>query len=184
MFYFVRIGSLAEIYSATGPPELPIARRVIVRTTRGVELGEIVRPRDRDGEMAAEASILRATSKTDEWLIRRLRRHRRQAVARCREALAASDSKSILLDVDQLFDGGTLALQFLGPVDAIAQSITSTIVKEYESVARTGEFAQLLDTGCGPGCGTGEGTGCGSNCGSCAVAGGCGQTVSSSVADA
>jgi hypothetical protein len=173
VLYFVRIGSLADIFSATGPSGLMGGRRVIVRTARGVELGEVVRERSPVGDASAEATILRGTTDPDELMIRRLLRHRRRAVNKCRQELAHAGSKSILLDVDQLFDGGTLVMQFLGPVDEIAQSISESIVAQYESVARTREFARLLSEGCGPDCGTADGGGCGTSCGSCSLSGAC-----------
>jgi cell fate regulator YaaT (PSP1 superfamily) len=173
VLYFVRIGSLADIFSATGPSGLIGGRRVIVRTARGVELGEVVRQRTPVGDATAEVTILRSTTDPDELMIRRLLRHRRRAVNKCRQELAHAGSKSILLDVDQLFDGGTLVMQFLGPVDEIAQSISESIVAEYESVAKTREFARLLSEGCGPDCGTAEGGGCGTSCGSCSLSGAC-----------
>ena len=102
-------------------------------------------------------------------LIGRLQRHKRKAIERCRRELSQSGSESVLLDVDQLFDGGTLVMHFLGPVDDVAESITKRIVSEYESIIGARQLAKLLDVGCGPGCGEQDGSGCGS--GGCA---GCG----------
>ena len=58
--------------------------------------------------------------------------------------VAESGSSSILLDVDQLFDGGTLVMHFLGPVDEIAESVTKKVVDRYESIVRTRHFSKLL----------------------------------------
>jgi hypothetical protein len=181
--YFVRIGSLAEIQPATGEPALAPGRRVIVRTSRGVELATIASSR-REASISRDTSnsedsvvrILRATSDEDELLLRRLDRHKRKAVESCREALLTSGSSATLLEVDQIFDGGTLLMHFLGPVDELAQSITEKIVEQYESVVRSRHFAKLLQTGCGPDCGTEQGGGCGTSggCGSCGIAGACG----------
>ena len=162
--YFVRIGALAEIHPAEGPSGLPAGRRVIVRTERGVELGQVTAAvRQIESSQSCPTRILRPTSEQDELLIKRLERHKRRAVEACRAALRQAGSTSTLLDVDQLFDGGTLVMHFLGPVDEMAQSISQQIVEEYESVVRTRHFAKLLHDGCGPGCGTDRATGCAAN---------------------
>lgn len=178
---FVRIGSLAEVHAATAGGPIDRGRRVIVRTARGIELGEVVGPR-RAGDLAGDSSrestptvrVVRPTTEEDELLIRRLDRHKRRAVEECREALSDSGSTACLLDVDQLFDGGTLIMHFLGEVDSVAQSITRSIAEKYESIVRSRHFAKLLSDGCGPDCGTAEGGGCGTSggCAGCAV--GCG----------
>ncbi len=186
-YSYVRIGSLGEVHLAQTPLELPRGRRAIARTHRGIELAEILRSLPDSGpnpssepESGSTATreptvaILRATTQQDELLIRRLDRHKREAMDACRTALAESASKTVLLDVDQLFDGGTLIMHFLGPVDNLAESITQEIAERYEAIVRSRDFSKLLSDGCGPGCGEKEG-GCGSQCSGCAVASACGQ---------
>jgi len=176
--YFVRIGALAEIQSARGPDGVERDSRVILRTAAGLQLGLVLGPSQQlpsfeasapkasgAGASSAEttaAHILRSTTDEDELLIGRLNRHKRTAVERCREALASSGSKSVLLDIDQMLDGGILVMHFLGEVDQTAESITKQIAEEYESVVRTRHFAKLLRDGCGPDCGTGAGCSTGS----------------------
>jgi len=188
--YFVRIGALAEIQSAWGPNGVERDSRVILRTAAGLQLGLVLGPSrefSSDEASSAEASsaeassaeassaeatgtrILRSTTDQDELLIGRLSRHKRTAVERCREALTSSGSKSTLLDIDQMLDGGTLVMHFLGEVDQVAESITKQIAEEYESVIRTRHFAKLLRDGCGPDCGTGAGCSTGS-CSGCNAA--------------
>lgn len=174
--YLVRLGAMAELYAITTPLRLPGHRRVLVRTSRGVELGELVSGQPRSESAAfAKVDFVRCTTSEDDFLIARLDRYKCEAVEACRELLTESESSAILLDVDQLFDGGTLLLHFLGPVDACADEITRQVVARYEQVARIGEFATLLETGCGPACGTDEGGGCGDTCAGCAVASACRQ---------
>ena len=146
-------------------------RRVIVRTDRGVELAEVIGPYRPTSEPAEQvrATILRPTTDEDELLIRRLERHKREAVESCRQRLAELGSTSTLLDVDQLFDGGTLIMHFLGPIDQIAQSISNEVGQQYESVVRTRHFAKLLSEGCGPDCGNGAEGSCSTGCTGCAV---------------
>lgn len=170
---FVRVGSLAEVHVASTADAVTRGRRVIVRTSRGVELGEVIGPCRADVQpIGDEIRILRSTSPEDELLIRRLERHKREAVEACRDELCKSGSESILLDVDQLLDGGTLVMHFLGPVDEVAERVTAEVVERYESVVRSRHFAKLLRDGCGPDCGTSEG-GCSGGCAGCSVASAC-----------
>ncbi len=171
--YFVRIGALAEVRAASGPIGLTRDCRVIVRTGIGLQCGEIVgscrQPPRRQTEIA---SILRTTTRDDERLIVRLDRNKPKAVEQCRHVLAQSGSQSVLLDIDQMLDGGTLVLHFLGEVDQAAESITAKIVEQYESVIRTRQIAKLLRDGCGPDCGTGGGCETGT-CSGCSLAEAC-----------
>ncbi len=169
---YLRIGSLAEIHVASCGMPLDRGTRVIARTLRGVELGEVVGPcPDTVSAESASVRVVRATTTEDELLLRRLDRHKRKAVEACREALAESGSSACLLDVDQIFDGGTLVMHFLGTVDDIATSVTKQVAEKYESIVRSRHFAKLLSEGCGPDCGTAEGGGCGTGggCAGCAV---------------
>ncbi len=171
--YFVRIGSLSEIRTCLGRPGLQRGRRVILRTERGVEVAEVVGPCHRSRSSAgAVLQLLRPTTEQDELLIRRLDRHKRDAVEACRSELAGSGSTATLLDVDQLFDGGTLVMHFLGPVDAVAETITKRVADRYESIVRSRHFAKLLGEGCGPDCGTKTGE-CGGSCAGCSIASAC-----------
>lgn len=173
--YYVRIGSMGEIFSVQTPSRLDRSTRILVRTTRGVEVAAVVteEPPSRHSRVPAVRFVRRMTAE-DDLLLERLERHKREAVEACREALRTSGSASVLLDVDQLFDGGTLILHFLGPVDDLGEAATRQVIERYESIVRSGEFAKLLEEGCGPGCGTSEGAGCGGGCAGCAVAEACG----------
>ncbi len=175
--FFVRIGSLGEVHAADSDRPLDRGRRVIVRTARGVELGEVIRPCQENSQANTSAvRILRATTDEDELLLRRLERHKREAVEACRGELERSGSPAMLLDVDQLFDGGSLVMHFLGPIDEVAESVTREIADRYESIARVRHFSKLLRDGCGPDCGTEKGGGCGGNCAQCGVASACQTT--------
>ena len=195
-YSYVRIGALSEVHLAHCPLVLPRGRRVIVRTSRGTELAEIIRclsdPTSKNSSSAEKntgravaheptASVLRPTTKEDELLLRRLERHKREAVEACQTALAASESQSILLDVDQLFDGGTLVMHFLGSIDTLAESITREITERYESIVRTRHFSKLLSDGCGPNCGE-QDSGCGTGCSGCSIANACKSSKSKDLA--
>lgn len=170
--YLIRIGPLAELYVGESENSLQRGFRVLVRTELGVQVGETLGPCSdavSDDFPGARATVLRATSDEDEWLIQRLSHQKREAVESCRQQLREAGSTSTLMDVDHLFDGGTLVMHFLGPVDDIAHEITSAVARKYESIVRTEEFARLLSEGCGPGCGTEDSAGCSSTCAGCAI---------------
>jgi len=172
--FFVRLGSLAEVHAARCLLPLERGRRVILRTPRGVELGEVVRPVHEESKTPESTlRIIRPTSDEDELLIRRLQRHKRSAVEACRAALAEAGSCAMLLDIDQLLDGSTLIMHFLGPVDDISESVTKEIAEQYESIVQTRHFAKLLRDGCGPDCGTESGGGCGDSCAGCSASSAC-----------
>ncbi len=163
---------MAEIHTVATPESLRRGRRILVRSSRGVELAEVFATTAAGRDRGETLRFLRVTTDDDERLIERLRRPKRKAVEACREALRRSGSPAVLLDVDQIFDGGTLVLHFLGPVDAIVEADTRQIVEEYESVVRSRKLTRLLTEGCGPGCGEGSSGGC-EGCGGCAVASAC-----------
>jgi cell fate regulator YaaT (PSP1 superfamily) len=189
LYFYIRLGALGEIHRAAARLNLQRGQRVIVRTRRGVELAEVVsrssapsssgpdnRQTERQQDDSTRHRILRATTEQDELLIKRLDRHKRTAIENCRRELADAGCSATLLDVDHLFDGGTLVMHFLGPVDELVESITQRVVAEYEAVVRSRHLSKLLRDGCGPGCGDREGGGCGTTgcssgaCAGCAVA--------------
>tara|TARA_A100001391_G_scaffold205055_2_gene203248 strand:+ start:570 stop:1166 length:597 start_codon:yes stop_codon:yes gene_type:complete len=192
--YLVRIGFAGDVFLANPLlPEMKLGRgsEVLVQTPRGVELGEVLgeskfaAARATIGDVtchheahvhnSSSLTIIRGLTADDRLLVERLQRYKCDAVRRCQDVLAASDSAAMLLDVDQLFDGNTLVLHFIGPVDALGRELTNTIVAEYESQVQSIRLSELMTEGCGPGCGTDAGGGCGTatGCATCAVAGAC-----------
>lgn len=172
--FYVRIGSLGDLFVAQANAAFCRSDRVIARTGRGIELAQVVSA-CRSTQTATKVQILRKTTDQDELLLRRLERHKREAIEACHAALAEAGSSAVLLDVDQVFDGDTLVMHFLGNVDPPAEQITRDITRRYESIVRTKHFAKLLRDGCGPDCGTENGGGCGTNagCEGCAAAADC-----------
>ncbi|HBJ34265.1 MAG TPA: hypothetical protein DDZ51_05770 [Planctomycetaceae bacterium] len=159
--YFVRIGAWGDVARcrATGGEAYRRGIRVICRTPRGLEIGQVTAECDSsDAEKAAEigesfATILRATTAQDELLISRLEKHRCDAILECRKCLAEAGSTAVLLEVDQVFDAGTLVFYFLDPPDENDTQLVERLAASYESRVRSGHFAKLLAQGCGPGCG-------------------------------
>src|SRR5690606_14397458 len=128
-FFFVRIGSWGEIARCRVGGGGPYRRgtRVICRTARGLEVGQVTAEApevdesepafDQSSDSSATATLvvptptelagmptlLRATTAEDELLISRLERYRSDAMEECRRCLAAAGSSAVLLEVDQVF---------------------------------------------------------------------------------
>jgi cell fate regulator YaaT (PSP1 superfamily) len=165
-------------FMAVDAVRYPRHSRVIVRTRRGLEIGEVLAPPDdnANGLANADGDLLRGMTIEDELLVARLEKHRQAAYQACVKLLADSGVPAVLVDVEHLFDGRGLFFYFLGSVPAEVESLTSQLADAYETKVQFRKFTETLIEGCGPGCGTEEVKGRGGceTCSSCAVAGACG----------
>lgn len=175
--HFVRIGVLGSVgrFAAADARQYPRGTRVICRTPRGLEVGEVLAAAG-DGA-ACDGSLLRPMTVEDDLLVSRLERNRQEAFAACASRLVDKGLDAVLVDVEHLFDGQSLYFYFLGEEDPSLASLTAELAETYEAKAQLQRFAETLTAGCGPGCGTEEAAGCGSSCASCAVAGACGTSA-------
>jgi cell fate regulator YaaT (PSP1 superfamily) len=160
----------------------PRDSRVIVRTRRGLEIGQVLAPPDDAAPRAPNASadtvdgtIVRGMTVEDQLLEARLERNRLAASEACAVELATRQWPTVLLDVEHLFDGETLVFYFLGEMPPELDTLTAELAEAYDAKAQFRSFVETVTTGCGPGCGTDEATGggCGSCATGCAVAGAC-----------
>ncbi len=174
--HFVRISVLGHVGRFTSVDAIAYSRgmRVICRTSRGLEVGEVLGPAS-DAESAdSDGSIVRGITVEDDLLLARLERNRQEAFAACEKELAILGVAIPLIEVEQLFDGSSLYFYFLGDVPSEVTDMTSRLAETYNAVAGISQFSDLLESGCGPGCGTSEKAGgCGESCASCAIAGAC-----------
>ncbi|TWT41636.1 hypothetical protein Pla111_30130 [Botrimarina hoheduenensis] len=169
------MGAFGRFRSTEGL-EFPLGARVVVRSARGLEIGEVLATEAAVAADRADGTLLRRMADADELLAQRLEKNRDQAFLRCAELLAERGSGSLLIDVEHLFDGRGLYFYFLGTPDAIAEQLIAELAEAYDAEARIGAFADALETGCGPGCGTDEAeNGCSSSggCSTCAIAKAC-----------
>ena len=174
--HLVRVGALAEVgrFTAVDAVCYPRNSRIVVRTSRGLELGEVLSPpTDAPDEAAADGSILRGVTPADELLEVRLRRNRQAAYEACAAKLAELNSPAVLLDVEHLFDGRTLVFYFLGEMTPQVESITSELAELYEAQVQFRRFSDAVTEGCGPACGTDAAAGCKTCATGCAVADAC-----------
>jgi cell fate regulator YaaT (PSP1 superfamily) len=178
-YHLVRYSLLGHVgrFVATDAMRYPRNTRVIVRSPRGLEIGEVLavpEPTDTTGE--TDGQILRRVTVEDDLLAARLEKHRHEAFSACCDLLEEHQVLAVLVDVEHLFDGQGLFFYFLGEVPAQANAVMQQLADIYETTVEFRKFAETLAEGCGPGCGTEEAKGQGgcASCTSCAVASACG----------
>ncbi len=160
--HLVRVGAgHVGRFTAVDAVRYPRHSRVVVRTPRGLELGEVLAPPDGSPEGdTADGSIVRGVTAEDELLAARLQHHRDAAYEACARRLAELRLPTVLMDVEHLFDGRTLVFYFLGEVTSELEALTAELAELYETHVQFRRFGQALDEGCGPGCGSEAAEGC------------------------
>lgn len=179
-FHLVRVGAMGQVgrFAAVDAVRYPRRSRVVVRTRRGLEVGDVLRPPDDqdDSRSFADGEVLRGLTAQDELLLARIEKNRQEAYNDCAQLLAELRVPATLVDVEHLFDGQGLFFYFLGHVTPELESHTERLAEAYEAKVQFRKFTETLIEGCGPGCGTEEAKGQGGceSCTSCAVANACG----------
>jgi cell fate regulator YaaT (PSP1 superfamily) len=154
----------------------PRGRRVVVRTVRGLEAGEVLAEPDGWHDASdADGELLRPMTVEDELLAERMDRRRDEAFAACTDLLNERGLAAMLVDVEHLLDGQGLYFYFLGEVSPEVDACTAELAEAYDATVKFRQFTDTLLEGCGPGCGTEEAAGQGgcSSCTTCAVAAAC-----------
>ena len=178
--HLVRVGQMGRLgrFSSAGGQRYPRLTRVLVRTERGLEVGQVLAPLSLDGAAPADGTLLRRLTVEYELLVARLERRRHEALEACSRRLAELGCPATLLDVELLFDGSALYFYFLGEPPPELQTQLAELAQTYDAAAQIQRFAQTLLAGCGPGCGTQASGGCGhGGCSTCAVAAACASST-------
>jgi cell fate regulator YaaT (PSP1 superfamily) len=160
--HLIRVGVLGHVgrFDSADTTRYPRGRRVICRTGRGLEIGEVLAPNARTVPAdILDGTIVRAMSVEDELLQARLEKDKQAAVEQCAEKITASGSTAVLLDAEMLFDATGLYFYFLGEVTPEVEALTGELAEVYEAKVQYGKFAAAVVEGCGPGCGTEDATG-------------------------
>lgn len=168
--HLVRFGALGTVgrFTAVDATRYPRKTRVILRTGRGLEVGEVLdAPRDEITSARADGSILRGMTVEDQLLAARLEKNRDEAVDTCARLLTERRLPAVLMDAEHLFDGRSLVFYFLGEVTPELEQLTDELTDAYDAQVQFRKFAETVESGCGPGCGTEAATGQG--CSSCAT---------------
>lgn len=173
--HLVRVGALGAVglFTSVDAVRYPRATRVVVRTGRGLEIGEVlVEPEvERHGE--SDGSILRGVTVEDDLLLTRLERNRADAYEACARRLSELNLPVALIEVEQLFDARTLVFYFLGDMTAEVEAVTTQLAELYESRVQIQKFTDAVNEGCGPGCGTDAAAGCKTCVSGCAISAAC-----------
>jgi cell fate regulator YaaT (PSP1 superfamily) len=174
--HLVRVGALGNVgrFTAVDAVRYPRHAQVVVRTGRGLELGEVLAPpADSAEDGVVDGSILRGRTVEDDLLQVRLQRHRQTAYDACAARLAELQLPVVLMDVEHLFDGQTLVFYFLGELTPELETLTEELAELHETHVQFRKFAETVTEGCGPACGTEEAGGCKTCATGCSVAGAC-----------
>jgi cell fate regulator YaaT (PSP1 superfamily) len=177
--HLIRVGLVGHVgrFQSGDAAIYPRGASVIVRTTRGLEIGEVLAALENDAMSVGENDgiILRGMTVEDQLLNARLESKKQQAAIACEQLLAKHNSSAILIDVEHLFDGRTIFFYFLGDVPNEVQELTAELADTYDVAAQFQQFSATLEHGCGPGCGTeaAEGHGCKTCVSSCAISSVC-----------
>ena len=170
-----RVGRLTAVEAVS----YPRGARVICRTSRGLEAGEVLSHVEYDPQSwQGDGSILRKITVEDDLLLARQQRNRLEAMDACQQLLDSAQSGAVLMDAEQLFDGGTLYFYFLGDLSPELEPLMDRLTQAYDANVAFRQFAETVAAGCGPGCGTEDAPGfCGTSeggCSTCSVSGACG----------
>src|SRR5687768_6441715 len=179
--HYVRFGLLGSVgrFAAAGAERYSRGARVVCRTQRGLEVGEVLSPLDDAKDGPSDGTLLRRITIEDDLLLARIEKNRDEAYRACTQRLVERGIGAVLVDVEHLFDGQSLYFYFLGETTPELDALTAELAELYETEVQFRKFTETLTAGCGPHCGTesAEGHGCGSGgCSSCAVTGACGTT--------
>jgi hypothetical protein len=180
--YLIRDGVMGYVGRFRASPDCagPLGRgqSVVIRTDRGVELGEVLIPLDEAGAARAQPAdlqrVIRPAGPDDLDRSRRAEAGRSDRFAVCRRVLEDEGWPWDLVDVEPLLEDGVTVIQYLGPhhldVAAIRARFRMTCDLDVVLEPVGTDFDEAVEGGCGSGgCGSG---GCGSGgCGSggCAI---------------
>ena len=190
MAFLIRVGQFGQIgrFRTSLVQSLEYGCRVIVKTNRGLEVGEFLDADEHDAvqqgkvqqdkgerdQADLDGEFIRIMTPQDELLESRLNQNKSEAITACQNLLDQENLSVVILDADQTFDGKRLYFYFSGDVTPEVGAITDSLGEVYDAEINFASFAETLANGCGPDCGTEAGSGCGSSgCSSCGLKSAC-----------
>src|SRR4051794_9186588 len=135
-YHVVRYGLLGHVgnFQSADALRYPRRSRVIVRSPRGLEIGEVLAQPEDGGEVVdVDGQILRRMTVQDDLLEARLQRRRHEAFSACQQLLSEAAVPAALVDVEHLFDGEGLFFYFLGDPPREASALTQRLAATYET---------------------------------------------------
>src|SRR5688572_18121613 len=103
--HLIRVGALGRVgrFTSVDAVRYPRGARVICRTSRGLEAGEVLAPAGDDGSLTpSDGSLLRGMTVEDHLLQARLEKHKDEAYLACQALLAERSVPAVLMDVEHL----------------------------------------------------------------------------------
>jgi len=172
----VRFGAMGHVGKFRVHESNGVSRgdRVIVQSSRGLEVGEVLIAAGGDSRLLAgqpdSGAVLRAMTADDRVAADVLRRGQQRAFESCRRLIDDRRVPVALVDVEQLFDGKTIIFYFLGDAPPELADLTGELAGRYAAQVMFRPFGDSAVAGCGDGCARiGE-----HGCGSCGTEGECG----------
>lgn len=166
--HLVRVGAFAQVgrFVPADATVYPRGARVVVRTSRGLEIGEVLAYESNEGSpQPANGALLRGMTIDDELLAARLDRNKHQALDACQRRIEQLNLGLTLIDGETLFDGRGVYFYFLGEPPAELEGLTAELADAFDAHVQFQAFADALTGGCGPDCGqSADGD---SGCGAC-----------------
>jgi hypothetical protein len=179
--FLVRVGVHAQIARLQSELEGHFERglQVVCRTSRGIELGEVLAEAplviEADAAVQFDGTILRRAAQEELYLQAELKKLADQYLPEAAAAIQTVDPQALLLEVEPMLDCQTVYFHFLGTTPESLHSRMDELALQFQRTVQESRLAELLDKGCGPGCGTKD-SGCSSSgCKGCAVAQACGS---------
>jgi nitrite reductase (NADH) small subunit/3-phenylpropionate/trans-cinnamate dioxygenase ferredoxin subunit len=171
--FLVRFGAMGHVgkFCAAEPIGCDRGSRVVVQSSRGLEIGEVLMAAEPDSSLMADQPdsgvLVREFTEDDTVKERLLREGQLRAFEACRQLLTDRNVPVELVDAEQLFDGQTLIFYFLGDPPPALANVTAELAQEYETQVQFRPLGSGLGTSCGTGCGSDDGHACGNGGGGC-----------------
>jgi len=136
--YVVRYGATRNIgeFSSKGRDNYPRNCQVIVRSDRGVEVGEVLSPagdrtREYLGSTESKGHILREATEQDRQKIDEMRLAERDEFLGCKEMIAQYKLQMQLVDVEHLFGGERLLFYYLSESRVDFRELVKALAGKY-----------------------------------------------------
>lgn len=158
--FLVRFGAMGHVgkFQAREPVRCGRGSRVVVQSSRGLEIGEVLLAAGLDAPLMAgqpdSGFLLRQFTDDDVVKERLLRDGQLRAFEACRQLLADRKMPVELVDAEQLFDGQTLIFYFLGDPPPALAAVTAELAQAYETQVQFRPMGDGLGAACGTACGS------------------------------
>jgi cell fate regulator YaaT (PSP1 superfamily) len=175
--YLIGFGLAGDFGRFRSPAALELRRgqRVVVRSERGVEMGQVLRPAgERHARWMPNTSVgtlLRPATSDDEEQTRRLAARAGDLLARGTQLIEEQALPVALLDAEILLDGKDAILHHVRWQECDIRELVRPLSREFDLSLSLSDLGTPPVPQDDPGCGS-----CGSGgCGSCGEGGGCGS---------